>query len=488
VPVNRVSVTAERAALGDGAPAAPADPTVSLGTSPGASTPAGGHAARAGAAQSDTTSPATPRAAGDPRASPRSAPTGRGSASSTRTAHTTHTAAQDSVHPGAHGACPAETGAAGVSFEATLAASLAESSTEPDPSGESDPPSAPDSAAKTKTRAEDGDTPTSIAALVAFMSHGDARVYAPVSGTAAASATTTDAAAATDPTVVFDASASAAAPSAAQQSTLTPATSMAGGTAAVARPDASAVSGVAVAPPPAPTAALPDASATPATQRATADESGSGAPCDAGTASPATSIHGAPQSPPQSLPLNAGDGQNAAPTISISGAASLPSAASTNGAPTAVANPHDAATVTLAAQAQMHAPVGTNGWSDELGVRLTLMAHTGIGSASLRLTPESLGPLEVRIAVRDSTASVWFGAQHPDTRVALEQALPRLRELFAAQGLNLTDAGVSREPPGETQRNPRGTTAAAGSTPALVTGGSLSAEVRAPSGLIDTYA
>ena len=103
----------------------------------------------------------------------------------------------------------------------------------------------------------------------------------------------------------------------------------------------------------------------------------------------------------------------------------------------------------------MHNPVGTNAWADELGTRLTVMAERGQHSASLRLSPEHLGPLEVRIAVRDDQASVWFGAAHADTRAAIEQALPRLRELFASQGLSLTDAGVFREPPRDQPKLPQ---------------------------------
>ena len=95
----------------------------------------------------------------------------------------------------------------------------------------------------------------------------------------------------------------------------------------------------------------------------------------------------------------------------------------------------------------LHQPVGSSAWADELGTRLALMTERGHHSASLRLSPEHLGPLEVRIAVRDDQASVWFGAGNADTRAALEQALPRLRELFASQGLSLADAGVFREPP-----------------------------------------
>jgi flagellar hook-length control protein FliK len=91
--------------------------------------------------------------------------------------------------------------------------------------------------------------------------------------------------------------------------------------------------------------------------------------------------------------------------------------------------------------------VGSEQWADELGTRLTWMVDRGQQSASLRLSPDNLGPLEVRISITDDKASVWFGAAHADTRAAIEQALPRLREMLGAQGLSLTDSGVFREPP-----------------------------------------
>ena len=111
--------------------------------------------------------------------------------------------------------------------------------------------------------------------------------------------------------------------------------------------------------------------------------------------------------------------------------------------------PAPAADVATAAARTVQTNVGAHGWSEELGTRLTLMAERGQHTASLRLSPEHLGPLEIRIAIRDDQASVWFGAAHADTRAAIEHALPRSRELFAAQGMTLTDAGVSREPPRE---------------------------------------
>lgn len=82
-------------------------------------------------------------------------------------------------------------------------------------------------------------------------------------------------------------------------------------------------------------------------------------------------------------------------------------------------------------------------WSKNLGDRLLMMAENGMQTARLKLHPEHLGPLEIRISVDDDGASqVWFSAHHPQTRDAIEQALPRLRELFADQGLNLAQANV----------------------------------------------
>lgn len=107
-------------------------------------------------------------------------------------------------------------------------------------------------------------------------------------------------------------------------------------------------------------------------------------------------------------------------------------------------------------QAEAHSrpvnvPVGSSRWADEIGSRMTMMVEQGKHTASLRLSPEHLGPLEVRITMNGDQASVQFGAAHADTRSALENALPRLREMFASQGLSLADANVSREPPRQQQ-------------------------------------
>jgi flagellar hook-length control protein FliK len=130
--------------------------------------------------------------------------------------------------------------------------------------------------------------------------------------------------------------------------------------------------------------------------------------------------------------------------------------------------------------------VGTPAWNNELGTHLTWMTHQGIESASLRMSPEHLGPVEVHISVRNGDASVWFGAAQPDTRAALEQALPQLRQMFASHGMTLADSGVSREPP-RNQSKATSVQAVAGVS-ASSADLSASSAARLSLGLVDTYA
>lgn len=137
----------------------------------------------------------------------------------------------------------------------------------------------------------------------------------------------------------------------------------------------------------------------------------------------------------------------------------------------------------------LQAAVGSHEWAEELGTRLAVMTAQSDQTGSLRLSPEHLGPLEVQIRMQDDKAHVVFGAQHADTRRALEDALPRLREMFAASGLQLGDAGVSREAPRQTQAgwSPRSAGGLAG-LESDISGPVADVQRRYHLGLLDTLA
>ena len=152
----------------------------------------------------------------------------------------------------------------------------------------------------------------------------------------------------------------------------------------------------------------------------------------------------------------------------------------------ALLNSHAAASADAIADGVVQAPVGSPDWKDELGTHLTWMAVNGREAASLRLSPEHLGPVEVRISVDDGKASVYFGAANADTRNALEQSLPRLRELFASQGMVLADAGVSRDAP-RNQFKPSASPGGSRSSSDAGVEASVKSVTLTRAGLIDTY-
>lgn len=135
----------------------------------------------------------------------------------------------------------------------------------------------------------------------------------------------------------------------------------------------------------------------------------------------------------------------------------------------------------------VNVPVGNAQWADEIGSRMTMMVEQGKHTASLRLSPEHLGPLEVRITMNGDQASVQFGAANVDTRNAIENALPRLREMFASQGLSLSDANVSREPPRQQNQAPQSGSSSSGGL-GSDDGSTSVAAAQVRLGLFDAYA
>lgn len=84
-------------------------------------------------------------------------------------------------------------------------------------------------------------------------------------------------------------------------------------------------------------------------------------------------------------------------------------------------------------------------WSRVVSSRVVWMAREGVQQAELRLNPANLGSVDVRLNINNDQASVTFLAQNAATREALEQAMPRLRESLAENGLSLTHSEVGQQ-------------------------------------------
>lgn len=94
------------------------------------------------------------------------------------------------------------------------------------------------------------------------------------------------------------------------------------------------------------------------------------------------------------------------------------------------------------------------GWHQELGDKLVWMHKQAVPSVELRLNPEHLGPIFVKIDVSHDQATVAFTAQHLAVKEAIEAAIPKLREMLGGQQLNLADVNVSQQQP-EQRQSPR---------------------------------
>jgi flagellar hook-length control protein FliK len=86
---------------------------------------------------------------------------------------------------------------------------------------------------------------------------------------------------------------------------------------------------------------------------------------------------------------------------------------------------------------------GDANWADAFSERVLTMAGKQVQRAEIRLHPAELGSVQIRISVEDDATTLSFTAQSAVARDAIEQALPRLRELFADSGLTLGNATVS---------------------------------------------
>lgn len=83
-------------------------------------------------------------------------------------------------------------------------------------------------------------------------------------------------------------------------------------------------------------------------------------------------------------------------------------------------------------------------WSQGMAKQILWMINQNVSSAEIRLNPANLGPIEVLIDMNEDEVSVSLTSRHAVVREAMEQALPKLREMFDENGINLTDADISK--------------------------------------------
>jgi len=139
----------------------------------------------------------------------------------------------------------------------------------------------------------------------------------------------------------------------------------------------------------------------------------------------------------------------------------------------------------------VNAPAFTPGWQDETVSKLAHVVLTRNERAELKLNPAELGPVNIRVEMHGTDqASILIVAASPETRSALEQSLPQLRDLLSTQGITLGQASVQD---GAAQRDPapspwQGDRAEGGETTPAPRDSVVHLAVRSADRLVDIFA
>ena len=105
-----------------------------------------------------------------------------------------------------------------------------------------------------------------------------------------------------------------------------------------------------------------------------------------------------------------------------------------------------------ATQITIATPVPQPQWADDFSQKVTWIATQRSQSAELHLNPAQLGPLEVSLKLNGDQATLQFTSAHAAVREAIEQSIPRLRDMLADSGISLGNTTVSDQAPREQQK------------------------------------
>lgn len=139
-------------------------------------------------------------------------------------------------------------------------------------------------------------------------------------------------------------------------------------------------------------------------------------------------------------------------------------------------------------QLQSTQVAGTQAFAQELGNQIAWMGNTDIKQASIRLHPEDLGQVDVKVSMQHGRVDVAFAAQHPAAVTAVQQTLSQLDTMLAHHGLSLGQAQVSQQEAGQGDGNPAQQGHAGGNDSGANEDTSTLSTVRVSQGLVDDFA
>ena len=140
----------------------------------------------------------------------------------------------------------------------------------------------------------------------------------------------------------------------------------------------------------------------------------------------------------------------------------------------------------------MQSSVGSPAFGQELSQQVTWLGGQDVKEARIRLHPEDLGELDVKVSVKQDHVDVAFIAQHPQAVHAVQQTLSQLDSMLAHHGLSLGQAQVGQGNTGQGSAQAGSSGGSSSSESGLAEGVgellSMAAPVMKVVGLVDMFA
>lgn len=149
---------------------------------------------------------------------------------------------------------------------------------------------------------------------------------------------------------------------------------------------------------------------------------------------------------------------------------------------------------TVSQEMKVDAPVGQHKWGGEFAQKVVWLSTQQHQVAEIRLNPAHLGPVEVMLSITQDQATAQFVSPHSAVRDAIQEALPRLREMMAESGIQLGNVMVGADSFQQENKQQQASYAAKGSGNMNNAGQEVAGQIQTAAvpvrhqGLVNTYA
>jgi flagellar hook-length control protein FliK len=128
-------------------------------------------------------------------------------------------------------------------------------------------------------------------------------------------------------------------------------------------------------------------------------------------------------------------------------------------------------------------------WSAALAQQIASAAVATTRETTVRMEPDGLGPIEVRVRVESQHVDVRFAIEHPVTVSMVREAMPDLQRMLAQSGLNLGGTEVAQQNAGSRGQSARSDAAPSqpGEDEPVNAAGPVESRPRVRAGLLDDF-